>query len=87
MPSYDYVCGSCEHTFDKQLKISERDVPTTEPCPVCGVSEVTKTLVRAPDWSDGVRGKSSVSGGFRDVLEKVHRTNPHSNLSQKYNLS
>ena len=35
MPTYDYVCDACEHTFEQTRMISERDQPISEPCPKC----------------------------------------------------
>ena len=35
MPTYDYVCDACEHTFEQVKMISERDQPISEPCPKC----------------------------------------------------
>jgi putative FmdB family regulatory protein len=33
MPTYDYECGSCEHTFELFQSISE---PVKKKCPSCG---------------------------------------------------
>jgi len=35
MPTYDYVCDACSHTFEQTKMISERDQPISEPCPKC----------------------------------------------------
>ncbi len=32
MPTYDYKCENCGHTFEKDLKISDRKIPTESPC-------------------------------------------------------
>ena len=32
MPTYDYRCEKCDHTFEKSLKIADRGVPTESPC-------------------------------------------------------
>ncbi len=85
IPSYDYMCESCGNKFERTLKISDRNMPTEVPCEKCNETKVIKTLERAPDWTDGVRMKTAVTGGFRDVLERVHMTNPKSNINQKYN--
>jgi len=33
MPTYDYACGSCEHTFEKLQPITSKPV---KKCPECG---------------------------------------------------
>ena len=32
MPTYDYRCEKCGHTFEEALKIADRNVPTESPC-------------------------------------------------------
>ena len=32
MPTYDYKCEKCGHTFEEDLKISDRKIPTESPC-------------------------------------------------------
>jgi putative FmdB family regulatory protein len=54
MPLYDFHCVSCDHSFEKMLKIVDCDLPTTEPCPNCSKSEVKKSIC-APAICDPVR--------------------------------
>jgi len=32
MPTYDYQCENCGHTFEETLKIDDRNKPTESPC-------------------------------------------------------
>jgi len=32
MPTYDYQCSECGHTFEETLKIADRNTPTELPC-------------------------------------------------------
>ena len=32
MPTYDYKCEKCGHTFEEDLKIADRKIPTESPC-------------------------------------------------------
>ena len=32
MPTYDYKCEKCGYTFEKDLKIADRNIPTESPC-------------------------------------------------------
>lgn len=36
MPSYDYECIVCAHTFSEFQKIDDRKVPIERGCPECG---------------------------------------------------
>ena len=78
MPYYDYYCTSCKHEFETNMKISERHVPTQEPCPECSERDVELQLV-APTIGDPWRfaGKRP-DEGFRDRLREIkkhHRGN------------
>ena len=65
MPTYDYRCEKCGHTFEENLKIADREVPTESPCAqnidvqqtkhmtfaqVCG-GEVKQIIVRASGFA------------------------------------
>lgn len=86
MPLYDYLCSSCEHSFEKTLKISEMRQPEADPCPACGESAtVSKVLNGAPALGDPVRlGIRKPNGDFKEVLQKIHHNNYKSNLNLKY---
>jgi putative FmdB family regulatory protein len=43
MPTYQFSCTKCNHTFDQYLKIEERDNPTKSACPNC---KKKKSVVR-----------------------------------------
>ena len=78
MPNYDYYCSSCEHEFEINMKISERNVPTQEPCPECSERDV-KLQLATPTIGDPWRfaGKRP-DEGFRDRLREIkkhHRGN------------
>jgi putative FmdB family regulatory protein len=32
MPTYDYKCNQCSYTFEEDLKIADRKIPTESPC-------------------------------------------------------
>jgi putative FmdB family regulatory protein len=78
MPYYDYYCSSCKHEFEINMKISERNVPTEEPCPECSEGNVELQLA-TPTIGDPWRfaGKRP-DEGFRDRLREIkkhHRGN------------
>ena len=58
MPTYDYKCEKCDHTFEENLKIAHRKIPTESPCerqlhraaPVCG-GEVKQIIVKAAGFA------------------------------------
>ena len=74
MPTYDYRCEKCGHTFEEDLKIADRKIPTESPCTqdinvqqtkhmsfaqACG-GEVKQIIVKASGFAyDNIRTKHS----------------------------
>lgn len=72
MPTYDYQCNACEHTFDAYSSISARDEPCAEPCPECGKSDVRRGFINAPTAGvDFNVTADSVAPGFNEVMERM----------------
>ncbi len=42
MPSYEYHCHKCGHTFETMRRVEERDQPL--PCPECESTRVERKL-------------------------------------------
>ena len=87
MPTYDYKCTKCEHTFEKNMKIVDMHLPTQDPCSACHEQgSVIKTLAGAPPMGDPVRlGLRKIDGGFKEVLQRIHAANGHhSTLNSKW---
>jgi len=74
MPNYAFKCEKCDHSFDEMLSLSDRDVPTTKPCPNCKKKKVIR------DWSaskpslamDATLTPSKVVGSqFKEVIDRM----------------
>lgn len=78
MPLYDYKCGTCEHEFEKSVKMS--NYLDSQECPECG-EKSDRTVKGAPGIGDPMRlGITKPSEGFRDVLRSIHERTPGSQL-------
>jgi len=77
MPTYEYYCSKCENSFDKILKISDRQLPTNEECPNCkckgsiGLCVGGASLVSPLSIEGLVRPK----GDFRERMKQIKSTN------------
>jgi len=74
MPTYEYKCFACDHTFEQFLKLSERKAPTKKACPSClAKGKVQQVVLSLPgvavDTSHRIDGKAS--GQFKDIMQKV----------------
>jgi hypothetical protein len=74
MPNYAFKCEKCEHTFDEMLNLSDRDVPTKNPCPQCKKKKVVR------DWQastpslamDATLNPQKVVGSqFKEVIDRM----------------
>ena len=90
MPTYDYKCEKCGHTFEENLKIADREAPTKLPCTQqtqstkhmsfeCG-GEV-KQIIAAPYFGyDNIKTRHSTNnkepGWFKDKITDLKRNNP-----------
>ena len=72
MPTYQYICSSCNFQWDAIHKISERDIPVNEDCPECKERCVSRQMLSAPSIGDPVRlGFTKPTGDVREVLQKI----------------
>lgn len=75
MPSYDYRCGKCEHSFEEYRSISERDAPCRSKCPKCSQSDcVVRDWISSP--AAAVDMNLTPGSDFREVMKKVSKGVP-----------
>ena len=84
MPTYDYKCEKCDHTFEESLKIVDRRVPTESPCSECG-GKVEQIIISASGFAyDNIRTKHSkqVPGWYTDKIKDLKHSKrfPDNNL-------
>ena len=74
--TYAYICGECDHHFDRTLSLSDREVPLKENCPACTVSGfIKRNFVGESVVSiDPVRlGRIRPDRDFRNHLDSIHK--------------
>ena len=92
MPTYDYKCENCGHTFEEDLKIVDRKIPTESPCeqivlgqiqasPNCG-GKVSQVLAAPYFGYDNIKTKFSkkVTGWHSDQMKDMKRNIPGNKL-------
>jgi putative FmdB family regulatory protein len=87
MPIYEYGCSKCEAVFERLVKMSEAEVPFSEPCPECGSEKSVERLMSTFALGDPIRmGIKRPDSGWGDVLSKVKKAHPRGSWDhQKYN--
>lgn len=73
MPSYQYQCESCSHTFAKILKVDDRDEPTKLACPNCNEHAITRPVV-ASSFIYNPSGQIRITDSFNDRLIEIKKT-------------
>lgn len=73
MPTYEYKCFACDHTFEQFQSVSNRKAPTKEACPHCSLKKVQQVVLSVPgaaiDTSHRIDGKAT--GAFKDIMQKA----------------
>ena len=81
MPTYEYLCEECQYYFTKFCSISSMNDAESEECPNCNKIRIKKVMLSPPALGDSVRlGIRRPDDGFREVLQKIHESTPHSNV-------
>ena len=81
MPYYDYKCNSCDHEFEKEMKIRDRKVPTEEPCPECSEREVFQSLAKPYHGDPWHFAGKKPDEGFRDRLREIKKHHKHNTIN------
>jgi hypothetical protein len=69
--------------FTEKRMIADRKTPEGNPCPSCK-SLTVQLRIGTPGVGDSVRlGIRTIDNGFREVLSKIHESQPKSNLKNK----
>lgn len=92
MPNYDYKCAKCEHTFEEFMSYDDREKPCKQPCPECGVKEVTKIIGGFPGLAtDSTLTPDKKTGGqWSEMMNRVKRNIPkkyHGGLDKSTNMT
>jgi len=82
--NYDYYCEKCSYVFEENLPISDRDLPTTKPCPnkSCGCRHTVKRGLAAPflSYEGGKtleqRARAGAGSEFVDVMRSIRKRHP-----------
>ena len=86
MALYDYHCSACNQAVELSKKISDRDDVADEACVCCGEVGKLSRLLSSPlvGYSVTVKGSygRAIPGGFREVLNKIHKNAPGSQLDK-----
>lgn len=80
---YEFKCNDCEKTFERILRISDRD--TEQKCD-CG-SINTKRVISAPVYMDeNTDFGSPHKNATRRALERIHKETAGSNLNKSMDI-
>ena len=80
MPNYNYECDKCGKLWDEIHPMSERDTPTTKPCPHCKKKNCVRkswadcTPGLGADWS--LTPDKATGGRWSEVMNKIKRGLP-----------
>lgn len=79
---YKYQCKDCSESYGMMKEICEESDTSEEACPKCSMMNLP-TLTSSPSHGEGpFFGRTAVRPpeGFKEVLRKIHNSNPGSIL-------
>ena len=83
MPTYDYRCDSCGHTFEQVMSISQRKIPEGR-CMKCNdgdVRQVIGTPYFAYDSISSPGHLKKTPGWMKDKLKTIKKEQPLATMS------
>ena len=69
MPTYDYECQACKHSFEAFQSITDRDAPCKQQCSLCKKKKVARVFNVAP--MGGVDKTLSPGSDFKQMMNKM----------------
>lgn len=84
MPKYDFKCKECGHTFEKQLKTSERsDYIKNTKCPECSEGEIQQILGNPGFTTSQSLGRKKAPEEFRELMRRIKDAHPNSTIKDR----
>jgi putative FmdB family regulatory protein len=74
MPTYDYECQACKHSFEAFHTITARDEPCAQRCSACKKKQVARVFLAAP--MGGVDKTLSPGADFKEMMNKMAKGVP-----------
>lgn len=80
--NYDYHCAGCNSAFEENLRMDDRDLPLTRPCPNCGAFKVTRGVSAPFVNMDGAktlsqRARQGAGSDFLNKMETIQKRHPN----------
>lgn len=86
MPTYDYTCSECNHTFERITRIDSRLDAEAEPCPSCGKTSCVVLTLNAPSLVSPFRieGLVKPKGDFKERMQQIKKLSGRKNTIKDY---
>ena len=72
MPTYAYQCKKCEHYFEENLKIADRDDPVKKPCSECE-GELYRTMETGGLVSDVKTPMRRAGSEWNSLMKRIKK--------------
>lgn len=86
MPTYCFLCETCNHSFDKFLFVSNRKQPESENCPMCSTKKIINIPGSIQVFSDStLTANKKTKGEWDKLMNKMKKGLPkrtHENLDK-----
>jgi len=76
MPTYDYKCRKCSHTFEEFLPMHKSDAPVSLPCPDCKCKDCVDRAFGVPGLHLNRvtnRVDNNKNSQFKEAMQRVSK--------------
>jgi putative FmdB family regulatory protein len=86
MPTYDYTCSKCGHTFERICRIANRLDAEQEPCPGCNDKCCVSLTINTPSLVSPFRvdGLVKPKGDFKERMQQIKSKSGRKNTIKDY---
>lgn len=81
MPTYNYKCSKCEHSWEEIRKIDNRRIPCENECPSCKEMNSVDIVIHASGFTDSHSlGRIKPPDDFRNFLKCIDKNNKNNTM-------
>ena len=79
MTLYNYNCANCQHNFEESLKMDDRKLPETLPCPNCKAEKTVQISIGASNVivdATRLNFRKKMDPKLKDRLQEIKASHP-----------
>lgn len=82
MPTYDYRCKACDHSFELVCRIAEMEDALAEPCPSCNKKgKIVKEIAPVKGYMESsMHVHNNRDSKFKRKMQQIRKAHPNNTI-------